>query len=62
MAYIRSYREPIANRLPFYADTSKGPLPGEWRDVYVVLEEPLLEFYKEDLAYLKALRIDIFSE
>ena len=62
MAKIRSYRETIPNAQPFYVDTSKQPPSGEWRDVYVILEEPKLEFYKEDLAYLKALMIDVFSE
>lgn len=60
---IRSYREPIPNRQPFYVDTSKQPPSlGEWRDVFVILEEPLLEFYQEDLAFLKTMRIDVFSE
>lgn len=63
MAYIRSYREPIPNVNLQPVDTSRGPLPrSEWRDVFVILEEPLLELYQEDLAYLKAMRIDVFSE
>ena len=61
--YIRSYRRPIEIPLSQKINLSDIiPYQQEYEEVFVILEEPLLEFSKKDLAYLKALKIDVFSE
>lgn len=63
MARIRSYREPIPSPHPYIVNGSPFEMPScEYRDVFVFLEDPKLEFYQEDLAFLRAMNIDIFSE
>ena len=61
--YIRSYRRPIEIPLSQKINLSDIiPYQQEYEEVFVILEEPLLEFGKKDLAFLKELKIDIFKD
>ena len=65
MGQIRIYQKPILIERQIqqycYGDPSVGTY-GETIDVFVILEEPLLELYQSDLTWLKNMAIDIFSE
>jgi hypothetical protein len=57
---IRSYREPLPNPHPFVNSFDSAHLYTNYRDVFVVLEEPLFELYQADLVFLRKCGIDPF--
>ncbi len=60
---IRTYRRPIPVTQHYAGQpNSAPPPPGEYEEIFVLLESPLLEFTKADLAFLRERGIDPFSE
>ena len=62
---IRQYRRPIPIRFSGWRTVDgvrlTPPTP-EFEDVFVILEEPLLEFTHDDLYMLRCMQIDPFTE
>ena len=63
MRRIRSYRQPIpAPNIPYSASDETPPPEQKYEEIWVVLEEPLLEFTQKDLIFLRERGIDPFSD
>lgn len=62
MKRIRSYMKPIEIPLNQKINLSDIiPENPQCEEIFVICEDPLLEMTQKDLAFLRALQIDIFS-
>lgn len=63
---IRAYRKPLhlpPHVSPNDSSTPDNPLSSfPYKDIFVILESPLLEFDHADLVFLRDLKIDPFTE
>lgn len=60
---IRAYRKPLYNPYSDFGRPAPEGMPRmEYMDVFVILEDPLLELGHADLVFLRELRIDPFTE
>ena len=62
MGRIRSYRKPIEVPLNRFFNISDITGQQVYEETFVILEVPVLEVNKRDLAWLRSIGIDIFSE